>query len=121
MLDGPQSFSAAWASERAVVAAAEVEDTEHDLILEALAPRGEELLYLTTDDGCDSWTNHAVTAVPSEVRSWRTGFPATDVLIARTDLSAAFLDTVDEFVLIAGPPETVSQRSGTRADGVEVR
>ena len=112
MLDSPQRFSAAWASERVVVATAEVEDTEHDLILAALAPSGEELLCLTTDDGCDSWTNHAVTAIPSEVRSWRTGFPATDVLIARTDLSAAFLDTVDEFALIAGPPETVEEALG---------
>jgi len=116
MLDGPHHFSAAWASERVVVAAAEVDDAERDLILAALAPSGEELLCLTTDDGVDSWTNHAVTAVPSEVRSWRTGFPATDVLIVRTDLSAAFLDTVDEFVLIAGPPETVEKALGRTVD-----
>ena len=116
MLDGPQSFSATWASEHVVVAAAEVDDTERDLILAALAPSGEELLCLTTDDGVDSWTNHAVTAVPSEVRSWRTGFPATAVLIARTDLAAAFLDTVDEFVLIAGPPETVEKALGRTVD-----
>lgn len=116
MLDSPQQFSAAWASERVVVAAAEVDDAERDRILAALAPSGEELLCLTTDDGVDSWTNHAVTAAPSEVGSWRTGFPATDVLVARTDLSAAFLDTVDEFVLIAGPPETVEKALARTVD-----
>ena len=53
-----------------------------------------------------------MTALPSEISDWRWQFAPVDVVIARSDLSAAVLLTVDEFILVGGPREVVEKALG---------
>ena len=112
LLGGPQSFAAAWSADRVVVAAPEILDIADEPILDALAPGGDELICLTTEDAGGEWPDQAVTALPSEISDWRRQFAPVDVVIARSDLSAAVLLTVDEFILVGGPREVVEKALG---------
>ncbi len=102
---------------RVVVPAEEVLDLDSDpdgaRILAAFATRGDEQLYcLTTSDLGAAQTDQAALVALSDVDNWRSRHAPFDVVLAATDLAAAVLLSVDEFVLVGGEIRFVESALG---------
>ncbi len=118
LLQSSQAFSPAWVDAgRVVVPAREISDLSTDpggaRLLDAFKALGYgELLCLTTDDlGADE-PQQAVAASLEEVDGWRWDVAPFDVVLTTSDLSAAALLSVDEFVLIGGDSSFVQAALG---------
>ncbi|MEV6563038.1 hypothetical protein AB0M22_45490 [Nocardia sp. NPDC051756] len=114
LLSSAQQFNPDWANSdgRIVVPAPEINniegDPEAEAILHAFASAGYREIYcMTTEEIGPDDPNQAVLATLDEVADWRWSTAPFDAVLVSTDVRAAVLFSVDEFLLVAGNPTFV--------------
>lgn len=118
LLQSSRTFIPAWVGAgRVVVPAPEISDLSTDpdglRLLGAFRSAGYgELVCLTTDDLGTDEPQQAVAATLDEIDDWRWNVAPFDVVLTTSDLSAAALLSVDEFVLIGGDSSFVEAALG---------